>query len=57
MSGLCREVITLQLGHYSNFVGTHWWNLQVTLNGIYCYLGHFANTNWLGVNLSFLLLV
>ncbi|XP_041932515.1 protein misato homolog 1 [Alosa sapidissima] len=25
---LCREVITLQLGHYSNFVGTHWWNLQ-----------------------------
>lgn len=29
MSGLCREIITLQLGHYSNFVGTHWWNLQV----------------------------
>uniref|UniRef100_A0A3P8VK08 Protein misato homolog 1 n=1 Tax=Cynoglossus semilaevis TaxID=244447 RepID=A0A3P8VK08_CYNSE len=29
MSGVCREVITLQLGHYSNFVGTHWWNLQV----------------------------
>lgn len=28
MSGPCREVITLQLGHYSNFVGTHWWNLQ-----------------------------
>ncbi|XP_047460543.1 protein misato homolog 1 isoform X2 [Mugil cephalus] len=28
MSGLCREVVTLQLGHYSNFVGTHWWNLQ-----------------------------
>ncbi|XP_076862422.1 protein misato homolog 1 isoform X2 [Brachyhypopomus gauderio] len=25
---LCREVVTLQLGHYSNFVGTHWWNLQ-----------------------------
>lgn len=23
-----REVVTLQLGHYSNFVGTHWWNLQ-----------------------------
>ncbi|KAH9518537.1 Protein misato 1 [Bulinus truncatus] len=22
------EVISLQLGHYSNFVGTHWWNLQ-----------------------------
>ncbi|XP_034455308.1 protein misato homolog 1 isoform X2 [Hippoglossus hippoglossus] len=28
MSGPCREVVTLQLGHYSNFVGTHWWNLQ-----------------------------
>ncbi|XP_068229967.1 protein misato homolog 1 [Palaemon carinicauda] len=23
-----REVITLQVGHYANFVGTHWWNLQ-----------------------------
>lgn len=28
MSNPCREVVTLQLGHYSNFVGTHWWNLQ-----------------------------
>ncbi|XP_033831275.1 protein misato homolog 1 [Periophthalmus magnuspinnatus] len=28
MSEHCRELITLQLGHYSNFVGTHWWNLQ-----------------------------
>lgn len=28
MSSICREVVTLQLGHYSNFVGTHWWNLQ-----------------------------
>lgn len=28
MSGLCREIVTLQLGHYANFVGTHWWNLQ-----------------------------
>ncbi|KAL1254879.1 hypothetical protein QQF64_012940 [Cirrhinus molitorella] len=28
MSGTCREVVTLQLGHYSNFIGTHWWNLQ-----------------------------
>ncbi|XP_051520554.1 protein misato homolog 1-like [Myxocyprinus asiaticus] len=28
MSSLCREVVTLQLGHYSNFIGTHWWNLQ-----------------------------
>ncbi|XP_046875073.1 protein misato homolog 1 [Hypomesus transpacificus] len=28
MGSFCREVITFQLGHYSNFVGTHWWNLQ-----------------------------
>ncbi|XP_067878963.1 protein misato homolog 1 isoform X2 [Heterodontus francisci] len=28
MGSLCREVVTLQLGHYSNFVGTHWWNIQ-----------------------------
>lgn len=28
MSGTYREIITLQLGHYSNFIGTHWWNLQ-----------------------------
>ena len=24
-----REIITIQCGHYANFVGTHWWNLQV----------------------------
>ncbi|XP_043281672.1 protein misato [Venturia canescens] len=23
-----REILTLQLGHYSNYIGTHWWNLQ-----------------------------
>lgn len=23
-----REIVTLQFGHYANFVGTHWWNLQ-----------------------------
>lgn len=23
-----REIITLQIGQYSNFIGTHWWNLQ-----------------------------
>lgn len=28
MGSFCREIVTLQLGHYSNFVGTHWWNLQ-----------------------------
>ena len=21
--------MTLQLGHYTNFTGTHWWNIQV----------------------------
>lgn len=26
-----REIITIQCGHYSNFVGTHWWNLQVSV--------------------------
>ncbi|XP_050403855.2 protein misato homolog 1 isoform X2 [Patella vulgata] len=26
MSG--REIVTLQIGHYSNFIGAHWWNLQ-----------------------------
>nr|XP_050858209.1 protein misato [Vespula vulgaris] len=25
-----REILTIQLGHYSNFIGTHWWNLQET---------------------------
>lgn len=25
-----REILTIQLGHYSNFVGTHWWNIQET---------------------------
>jgi len=23
-----KEIVTLQFGHYANFVGTHWWNLQ-----------------------------
>lgn len=23
-----REIVTLQFGHYSNYVGTHWWNCQ-----------------------------
>ncbi|OWF43159.1 protein misato homolog 1-like [Mizuhopecten yessoensis] len=23
-----REVVTLQIGHYSNYVGSHWWNIQ-----------------------------
>ena len=25
---MAHELITLQLGNYSNFVGTHWWNIQ-----------------------------
>ena len=29
-----REVITLQFGHYANFVGTHWWNIQ---ESSFCY--------------------
>lgn len=24
-----REILTIQLGHYSNFIGSHWWNIQV----------------------------
>lgn len=23
-----REIITLQVGHYANYVGTHFWNTQ-----------------------------
>ncbi|KAJ1530772.1 hypothetical protein ONE63_005625 [Megalurothrips usitatus] len=23
-----REILTLQLGHYSNYVGSHWWSIQ-----------------------------
>lgn len=23
-----REIVTLQLGTYANYVGTHWWNIQ-----------------------------
>lgn len=23
-----KEIITLQFGNYSNYVGTHWWNMQ-----------------------------
>lgn len=26
-----REILTLQLGHYANYVGTHWWNSQVRI--------------------------
>ncbi|XP_004693702.1 PREDICTED: protein misato homolog 1 isoform X2 [Condylura cristata] len=28
MAGGAREVLTLQLGHFSGFVGAHWWNQQ-----------------------------
>lgn len=24
-----REIVTLQLGSFSNFVGSHFWNIQV----------------------------
>lgn len=23
-----KGILTLQFGHYSNFIGTHWWNIQ-----------------------------
>lgn len=23
-----KEILTLQFGHYPNYVGTHWWNIQ-----------------------------
>lgn len=23
-----KEILTLQFGHYANFIGTHWWNIQ-----------------------------
>lgn len=26
-----REILTLQFGNYSNYIGTHWWNIQVIL--------------------------
>uniref|UniRef100_A0A8C5PH56 Protein misato homolog 1 n=1 Tax=Leptobrachium leishanense TaxID=445787 RepID=A0A8C5PH56_9ANUR len=31
MGEQCGEVVTLQLGHYASFVGTHWWNLQTAM--------------------------
>ncbi|XP_078697673.1 protein misato homolog 1-like [Branchiostoma floridae x Branchiostoma belcheri] len=34
MAGSTREVVTLQFGHYANFVGTHWWNVQ---ESSFCY--------------------
>nr|CAD7571100.1 unnamed protein product [Timema californicum] len=24
----CREIVSLQFGHYSNHIGAHWWNIQ-----------------------------
>jgi len=45
MSGLTREIVTLQVGHYANFVGTHWWNIQVNLSVLKLGLlsGYFYN--------------
>lgn len=31
---ISREILTIQLGHYSNFIGAHWWNIQVFSNNI-----------------------
>ena len=27
-----REVVTIQCGHFSNFIGSHWWNIQVRMS-------------------------
>ena len=24
-----REILTLQFGNYANYIGAHWWNIQV----------------------------
>ncbi|XP_060057591.1 protein misato homolog 1 isoform X2 [Erinaceus europaeus] len=34
MAGGAREVLTLQLGHFSGFVGAHWWNQQDAALGL-----------------------
>ncbi len=31
MSNRAREIVTLQIGHYANHVGTHFWNAQEAL--------------------------
>ena len=28
---MAREILTFQLGNYSNYIGTHWWNIQVSI--------------------------
>ena len=25
---MSKEIVAVQIGHYSNFIGTHWWNIQ-----------------------------
>lgn len=25
-----REILTLQFGNYANYIGSHWWNIQVS---------------------------
>jgi len=46
MSGLTREIVTFQLGHYANFVGSHWWNIQVNKK-IYLVNIEAWNTSWI----------
>lgn len=24
-----KEIVTIQVGNFANFIGTHWWNIQV----------------------------
>lgn len=28
MGNHTKEIISLQIGNYANYVGTHWWNIQ-----------------------------
>ena len=31
------EVVTIQLGRSSNFVGSHFWNIQVSCGIVFCF--------------------
>lgn len=30
-----REILTLQFGNYANYIGAHWWNIQVSIFKLY----------------------
>ncbi|XP_077989542.1 protein misato homolog 1-like [Glandiceps talaboti] len=52
MGSSYREVITLQCGHFSNFIGTHWWNIQ---ESAFCYdpVGSNAKPKQINSNILF----